>query len=272
MKRKINLKDIECFIFDIDGTLSLGETPIRGANDLISHLSDNGITHYFFTNNSSKNPNEYVKKLNRLGIKNNGTSSIMTSGDVTASYILKKADKPTVYVCGTKALKKQLEEAGVKITEKPDEKIDFAVLGFDTELDYDKITILTDYIDSDVPYIATNIDDVCPIESGKFLVDCGSIAKMIANATGKMPKFLGKPSRETVEYILKRTGISKEKTAIVGDRLYTDMMTAKNGSLISIGVLSGEMTKEDIDKSDFKPDLLFDSVYEILTELIKGVK
>jgi HAD superfamily hydrolase (TIGR01450 family) len=265
-----NLNDIECFIFDMDGTLNLGDTPIQGARELIAYLVNKGVAHYFFTNNSSKSPKQYVKKLNSLCIQNGGIRSIITSGNVTASYILSKVKRPKIYVCGTKALKRQLIGEDIEVTNNPNEKIDFVLLGFDTELDYKKLCILTDYIDSGIPFLATNIDDVCPIEGGKFLTDCGSMAKMVENATNVKPRFLGKPAKETVDFILKKTGINKDKIAIVGDRLYTDILTAHNGGLISIGVLSGEMTKKEINQSEVKPEYLFDSVLELLSELTKG--
>lgn len=267
MLRKNKLKDMECFVFDVDGTLSLGNTPLRGAKELIAFLVNRGTAHYFFTNNSSKNPEDYVKKLDGMGIQNDGIKSIITSGDVTAAYMLEKERRPKVFVCGTDALKRQFSGKEIDVVEEPGQKIDFAVLGFDTELSYKKLRILTDYICEGVPYLATNIDDVCPLEDGKFLIDCGSMAKMIENATGQRPKFLGKPEKETVEYIISRSKKRSDKIALVGDRLYTDIMTAYNGGMVSVGVLTGEMTEEDIEKSDIKPDFLFKSVYEILCEL-----
>jgi HAD superfamily hydrolase (TIGR01450 family) len=267
MSMNKTIKDIGCFVFDIDGTLCLGNTIIDGAIDLIDYLRQKRIPHYFFTNNSSKSPLKYVEKLDALGINNDGVDSILTSGNVTADYILKHANSPTVYLCGTNALKHQFESLGIKTVDCYGEKIDFVVLGFDTELDFKKLTVLTNYLIDDIPYIATNIDDVCPLEKGRYLIDCGSMAKMIGNATGKYPKFLGKPSKETVDFILSKTNMAKHKIAIVGDRLYTDMKTAVSGGVTAIAVLSGEMTMSDIEASDITPTYIFDSAKELLQEL-----
>ncbi|MEX1308147.1 MAG: HAD-IIA family hydrolase [Eubacteriales bacterium] len=266
-QNKEKLKAIKAFVFDMDGTLWLGNKRIKGAKEIISFLAEKTFAFYFFTNNSSKNPKEYVNKLKRMGLGAFNIDRIMTSGDVTAAYIKKRTKQPSVYVCGTKALKKQLRKAGIRVVEKSGQVIDYAVLGFDRELTFSKLTILVDYIMDGVPYLATNTDDVCPLEKGRFLVDCRSMAKMIENATGKTPKYLGKPEAATVDYIVSATGLKPNEIAMVGDRLYTDIATAKKGGMLGVAVLSGETNKSDIKSSEIKPDLVYNSVAELLQDL-----
>ena len=266
-KKSEKLKKIKAFVLDMDGTLWLGDKIINGAKELIGYLAERPFAFYFFTNNSSKNPKEYVDKMKRLKMGKVKQSQVMTSGDVTAAYILSQVKNPRVFVCGTKALKRQLKRAGIQVVSGSAEVIDFAVLGFDTELNYQKLTILTDYIMDGVTYLATNMDDVCPFGGGRFLVDCRSIAKMIENATGKPPRFLGKPEQPTIDYILSAIGLVPEEIAIVGDRLYTDMATAEKGGMLGIAVLSGETTKADIKKSEIKPDLVYHDTAELLQDL-----
>ena len=116
--------------------------------------------------------------------------------------------------------------------------------------------------------MATNIDKVCPLEAGAYLPDCGSMCKMITHATGVEPKFTGKPFKETVEYILNAAGTDPQKTAIVGDRLYTDIATATAGGIVGIAVLSGEVTLEEIKaQQEIRPDYILDSVADILAAL-----
>jgi HAD superfamily hydrolase (TIGR01450 family) len=261
------LKPIKAFVFDMDGTLWLGNQCINGAKEIIRYLSENSFAFYFFTNNSSKNPSEYVKKLNHLGIAHVKPDRIMTSGDVTAEYMLSQKKHPKAFVCGTKTLKKQFKRRGITVIVRAGEAIDFAVLAFDRELTYKKLTLLTDYVVSGAPYLATNTDDVCPLEGGRFLVDCRSMAKMIENATGKTPKYLGKPEQATVDYLVQKTGLKPEEIALVGDRLYTDIQTAKNGGMLGVAVLSGETTIKDIKKSPVKPDLVYQDVAELLLDL-----
>lgn len=102
---------------------------------------------------------------------------------------------------------------------------------------------------------------------GRFIPDCGSMAKMIEASTGRFPEFFGKPSKHTLDYIIRQTGYSPEEIAIVGDRLYTDIAVADKSPVISILVLSGESTMEDVEKSDVKPDMIADSL-ENITEIL----
>ena len=118
-----------------------------------------------------------------------------------------------------------------------------------------------------MPFLATNIDRVCPLEGERFLPACGSMAARITHATGVEPKFVGKPFAETVDFILDKTGVAREYTAIVGDRLYTDIKTAQNGGIIGIAVLSGEISYEDIERDDVQPDYILESVYDIYRAL-----
>jgi len=267
LKAGQKLKQIKAFVFDMDGTLWLGNECINGAKELIRYLSENHFALYFFTNNSSKNPAEYVKKMKRLKLARIKKNRIMTSGDVAAKYINSQKKHPLVYVCGTRALKHQFKRHGIRVIARYGKPIDFAVLGFDRELTYKKLSIITDYIMDGVPYLATNADDVCPLTGGRFLVDCRSMAKMIENATGKAPKYLGKPEQATVDYILNETGFLPEQVALVGDRLYTDIQTAKNGGMLGIAVLSGETTSEDIKRSRIQPDLIYEDVAALLADL-----
>ena len=101
------------------------------------------------------------------------------------------------------------------------------------------------------------------MEGGTFIPDCGSMAKLIEASTGKFPEFFGKPSKHTLDYIIKETGYQPEEIAIVGDRLYTDIAVADGNDVTSILVLSGESTREDVEKSDVKPDVVVENLVEI---------
>lgn len=259
------LCDIECFVLDMDGTINLGETLIPGALEFVQAMRKKGIQFCFFTNNSSKSPKAYVEKLRRLGLTRVEREEIMTSGDVMIDYIKRQpGGGRRVFLAGTPALEEQFSEAGFTLCGAETESADWAVLGFDTTFDYRKAECLCRLVSRGVPFLATNIDRVCPLEGGRSIPDCGSMAAMITHATGVEPVFVGKPSALTVRYILSRTGTAPEKTAIVGDRLYTDIMTALNGGIIGIAVLSGEITAQDIEESDVVPHYVLGSVADIL--------
>lgn len=261
----VPIHEIECFVLDMDGTIYLGDRVIPGAHDLLNLFEQKGINYCFFTNNSSRSPEDYKAKLKRLGLSSHPT--IFTSGDVTADYLLKTyGPNPNVYVVGTKPLIAQFTQAGVNCedTVKPD----CVVVGFDTTFCFSKATRAVELLRDGVPFIATNVDAVCPLENNKVLPDCASICAMLTYATGRKPKFIGKPFAETAAYIQSATKLPAEKIAVIGDRLYTDMQLALENGMCAVGVLSGEMTKEDIAGSDSKPHYLFDSVAQ-LYELLK---
>ena len=262
------LKDISCYVFDMDGTIYLGEEVLPGAIELINYLKDNDRKFFFFTNNSSKSPLKYVEKLNRLGFPHVERKDILTSGDVTISYLKRTYGDPLVYLAGTPELEEQFISSGIRLC-GPDRSItpDVVILGFDTTFNFEKADYICSMVVKDVPYLATNIDKVCPLEGGNFLPDCGSMAKMIEHATGRTPKFMGKPFPETAEYIKLMAGTDPSEIAVVGDRLYTDIATAYNNGLVSIGVLSGEMTLKDIEESDIKCTYLFNNTQELLEAL-----
>lgn len=260
------LKDIECFIFDMDGTIYLGDQVIAGARELLAHLSATGKPYFFFTNNSSKSPDDYTAKLERLGFGTYDLSRIITSAHVTIHYIRQTyGANARVYAVGTPSLLSQLSAAGFDVSDT--HTPDCVLVGFDTTYDFHKASRAVDLLRDGIPFLATNIDAVCPLEGGKVLPDCASICAMLTHATGCEPKYLGKPFPETAAYIVDYTGIPADKTAVIGDRLYTDMLVALNNGMCAIGVLSGEMTQGDIDASPDKPHFLFGSVQNLLEAL-----
>lgn len=265
----IPLNEIACYILDMDGTLYLGDTVIDGALEFIEMLRSRGISFRFFTNNSSRSPQVYADRLRSLGFGDVAREDILTSGDVLLDHLrtISSSEHPRVYLAGTPALEEQFRQAGMELLAADCREADYAVLGFDTTFSFEKADCLCRLVAGGVPFYATNIDRVCPLDEGRFLPDCASMAAMITHATGKTPVFAGKPSRLTMDYILRNTGIPAERTAFVGDRLYTDIQTAAAGGAIGIAVLSGEISKADIAASDIEPHYVFDSVRDMLEEL-----
>jgi HAD superfamily hydrolase (TIGR01450 family) len=268
-EKAVDLKEVECFVLDMDGTINLGDRLIDGAKEYIEYMQQNGIQFYFFTNNSSKAPLDYVKKLERLGFSGMTRDNIMTSGDVMIHYLKSHVEQPKVYLAGTPELEIQFRDAGITLLPSDTQEADFAVLGFDTSFRFEKADALCRLVSDGVPFVATNIDRVCPLDGGRFWPDCASMASMITHATGIEPKFVGKPFKETVDFILAKTGTEAKKTAMVGDRLYTDIKTAVNGGIVGIAVLSGEISYQDIEEGDVAPDYILDSVYDIYREISK---
>lgn len=258
----VDLKDITLFLLDMDGTVNLGFNAIDGAKEFLFTLKEQGKNFIFLTNNSSKNADGYVDKMRFLGFPCE-KENVFTSGMAAGMFLSENKKDSLVYVCGTETLKNELLKYGVKIS--PDgENADTVLLGYDTELNYEKIKIVCNLLDNGADYYATNVDMVCPIEDGRYLPDCGSFADMFENAVKRRPKFLGKPDRTMIDIIAKKTGVAYDKIAMVGDRIYTDVKTGINAGVTAILVLSGETTLSDCKNSDVKPDYIFNSVKDIL--------
>lgn len=254
-----DLKDISLFLLDMDGTVNLGFDPIDGAKEFLDEVLRQGKKYIFVTNNSSKSAEDYVIKMRRLGFFCE-RENVFTSGMAAGLFLKNNKPDGRVFVCGTNALKRELEAYGVNMTE---DNADTVLLGYDTELDYEKITRVCTLLDGGADYFATNCDMVCPIEGGRYLPDCGSFADMFYNATKRRPVFLGKPDRTMIDIVAGETGVPYEKIAMVGDRIYTDVKTGVNAGVTSVLVLSGETTLEDAEKSDVNPTYILDSVKDI---------
>jgi len=149
--------------------------------------------------------------------------------------------------------------------------VECIVMGFDTELTFQKLHDVSYLLLTrpELPYIATNPDLVCPTEFGS-VPDCGSVCIGIKNATGKEPIVIGKPSPLMPQLAMAKLGYSKEETAVVGDRIYTDVRSGINAGVTGILVLSGESTLQTLAESDVKPHLVLESAAEILN-VLKGM-
>lgn len=264
-----DLKSIQLFMLDMDGTIYNEDTLIPGALDFFRLLKEQGKQYVFMTNNSSKGKISYVEKLNRLGIEAT-EQHIASSVNATVMYLREHKAGAKIYLVGTESFKKELLNEGFDIVpvDYRGEEIDYVLLGFDTELNYEKVRGACYYVSRGYPYIGTNCDLKCPVLDNKFIPDCGAIAKMIELATDRMPQFLGKPERTMVDAVSKEWNIPVEKIACVGDRLYTDIAVGINAGATSICVLTGEATMKEISQSEFKPDYCFDSIKELYEALL----
>lgn len=253
-----NLRGIENFLLDMDGTVYLGPQAIPGAADFVRTLRDQGKRYLFFTNNPTKDATAYAAKLAGMGI-NVSPRDVLTSGEATARYIAGQTSYQRVFVIGTPSFEAELRRAGLELNEH---KPDAVVLAFDTTLTYAKLERACLLLRAGLPYIATNPDRLCPTEYG-YIPDCGATAALLEAATGRLPKYIGKPNAEMIKMGLDKLHARPESTAMVGDRLYTDMEMAYRGGTTSILVLSGETSQEQLAAAERRPDYVFESVADI---------
>ena len=267
MDKKI-LQSMKLFLFDMDGTLYLGNRLYDFTIELLETIKSTGGKYLFMTNNSSKSVADYIKKLEKMGIPST-REDFITSSQATAYYLHKYHEGQKLYVCGTESLKEELRYEGFTVTTDLNE-VECVVMGFDTELTFQKLHDVSYLLLTrpGIPYIATNPDLVCPTEFGS-VPDCGSVCIGIKNATGREPVVIGKPSALMPQLAMERLGVSKAETCVVGDRIYTDVKSGLNAGITGILVLSGETTLEILAESPEKPHLVLESAAEILEELKK---
>jgi len=263
---RFTLSNIHCFVLDLDGTVYMGDRPIRGTVEFINRSArERGF--YFVTNNTSKLPEDYRLKLNAIGIPVDGAHIITPLAPLIAC--LQARSIRNVYLLGNVRFEAYLRQAlpELQLTADPD-ACEALIVAYDTELTYDKLrdaAILLQQ-NSRLPFFATHGDLVCPTERG-FVPDCGCILSVLEKTTGRRPDAVfGKPSPRLLEGVTERYGV--DHMAIVGDRLYTDGKMAHNIGCSFICVLSGETTREQIDNlgEDEFPQLIVKDLSELLTE------
>ena len=266
MEKNEILQKTKLYLFDMDGTLYLGNRLYDFTIELLETLKATGRKYLFMTNNSSKSVADYIKKLGKLGITAT-REDFITSSQATAYYLKEHYRGKTLYVCGTRSLKAELEMEGFTVSEDIS-KTECIVMGFDTELTFQKLHDVSYLLLTrpEIPYIATNPDLVCPTEFGS-VPDCGSVCAMIFNATGRQPLVIGKPAPLMPILAMDRLGFTKEETCVIGDRIYTDVKSGLNAGITGILVMSGETTPEILAESKDKPHIVLENAGEILNYL-----
>ncbi|HEX2475468.1 MAG TPA: HAD-IIA family hydrolase [Lacipirellulaceae bacterium] len=240
-----DLSRIRHVVLDMDGTIYLGDTLFSATRPFLALLSQLGIGCTFITNNCSHSRSGYVQILRTMGIDVDA-EAISTSAQATAHYLqLSLPHVRRLFVLGTAGFQDDLKGAGFEVvTDRPDA----VVVGFDPDLTYDQLARTAYWISQPLPYIATHPDRVCPTDKPIVLPDCGAICALLEVATGRRPDAVpGKPSPAMLQAILERHGLAPNETAMVGDRLYTDMRMARDAGAIAILTLTGETKRTQLD-------------------------
>ena len=260
-----SLRDKRLFLLDMDGTLYLDEQLFDKVPEFLSLIRQQGGRYLFLTNNSSRGVEGYVAKMRRLGIET-VPEDYMTSADAAEHTLLTEFPGQKCYVSGTASLKAQLRQAGIDVTDTLSDDITVLLSGFDTELTFQKLEDSCILLNRGVTWLATNPDWVCPTWYGS-VPDCGSVCQMLTRATGRAPRFLGKPQPEMVRLALERTGFDARQAVIIGDRLYTDVACGVNAGIDSVFVLSGEGVMGDIVKYRINPTWIYDNIAKLYHDL-----
>ena len=261
------MKQKKLFLFDIDGTLSVGDTLYKGSRDLLEWIKKINGKAYFITNNSTKSGLDYVNKFKNSFSLDTCDRDFVTSGLVTLLFLKEHYEGKLIYVLGTSSFISQLRNSGLLVTEKVEPGITCVVVAYDNELTYEKLSIASEILETeDIPFYATNPDLRCPIDFG-FIPDCGAICKMLEYTTDKTPVYLGKPNKDVVSYCIRESGFTKEQTVVIGDRLYTDIACGINADVDTVLVLTGEAQREDLIENAYPPTYIFETIYDMYLSL-----
>ena len=254
-----SLDGIEAIFLDLDGTIYLGGEPIEGALDFLERLDQRGIRRFFLSNNSSKSVSQYLEKLTSMGVPAIEQDILLSTHDLLSW--LKREGVTETYLVGTEGMREMLEDEGIGTRSQSPQ---YVVLGYDTEINYEKLSTASIHLHSGVPMVASHPDIVCPSPDGG-LPDTGAYMDLFEATTGVRPIHVcGKPNPGMILHKIEELGLRPSNCAMVGDRLYTDIEMAERSGVHGILVLSGEATMSDASVATQRPSLIVDSVASLL--------
>lgn len=263
---------IRNLILDMDGVLWRGETPMPGLKAFFDTLNELNINYMLATNNATKVATQYTQKLARYGV-DIPAEHIMTSAEVVAAYLRQEfPDLEALYVVGEEGLRQAVQAKGFTVI-SPEQvqdgaKASVVVGGFTRELSYGELAMGSLLVHNGAKFFATNLDVTFPNEIGP-LPGAGSVLAVISTATGVQPTVTGKPGPIMFQQGLKRLGAASTTTAMVGDRLNTDILGGKNAGMHTVLLLSGVTQREDLDGFEFQPDYVYQDISELADVLRK---
>jgi 4-nitrophenyl phosphatase len=258
-KRKHDLKvlqRIDNLIVDMDGVLYRGQESLPGAREFLTYLGEAGVPFILATNNSTLTPAQYVARLARLGMEVS-EERILTSSQAAAQHMARLAPAATrVYAIGEDGLLSALRERGFELAER---EVRYVVVGLDRQLTWDKLKVAALAIRAGAAFVGTNPDTTLPTEEG-LVPGNGALLAALEAATEVAPLIIGKPQPTLLHLAMERMGVSTEGTAIIGDRLETDILAGKNAGITTVLVLGGIATLEELEHSPYRPDLVFEGL------------
>ena len=250
---------IECWLTDMDGVLVHEGDALPGAAEFLQRLVDRERRFLVLTNNSIFTPRDLAARLVHAGL-HVPEGAIWTSALATADFLGDQVPGGSAYVIGEAGLTTALYEAGYTLT---DVDPDFVVLGETRTYSFEAITTAIRLIDRGSRFIATNPDATGPSAQGP-LPATGAVAALITRATGKEPYFVGKPNPMMFRSAMNRIEAHSENTAMIGDRMDTDVVAGIEAGLETVLVLTGSTRKEDVARYPFRPSRMLDSIADVI--------
>jgi NagD protein len=256
-------KPVESWLTDMDGVLVHEGQPVPGAPEFIKRLRNSGRPFLILTNNSIYTARDLQARLLRMGFVDVPETAIWTSALATAQFLADQRPNGTAYVLGEAGLTTALHDAGYILSNLDP---DYVVLGETRSYSFTAITTMIRLVLGGAKFICTNPDPVGPSNEG-VLPAVGSVAALISKATGVEPYFVGKPNPMMMRSALNTIGAHSETTAMIGDRMDTDVLSGLEAGLETILVLSGISTREDAERFPYRPSRVVDSVADLIEEI-----
>jgi 4-nitrophenyl phosphatase len=255
------------YVFDLDGTIYLGSELLPGAERLVQALRDMGSKVVFVSNNPTRDPEEYARKLTDLGLSTQ-SSDVINTVVTTTSWLAENAPYATVFPVSEEPLKRALRERGIRMSEDPSE-IDIVIASYDRQFEYRKLQIAFDAIRGPrhARLIATNPDRFCPFPDGHGEPDAAAITAAIEACTETTCELhFGKPGPVMLHTIAATLELSPEDCVLTGDRLTTDIRAAREASMASALVLTGETEPQAVSRirDDERPDYVLDRIDRLI--------
>lgn len=258
------LCEIAHVALDMDGTIYKGGTLFPFTLPFLEQMRALGIGWTFLTNNPSKSSVDYLAHLRKMGVSA-AADELYTSAQATIGCLQERFPKVRrIFALGTPSMLAEFTGAGFELTaDDPKDVPDAVIVGFDLTLAYPRLCRAAWWIQQGKLFVATNPDRVCPTDQPTVLVDCGAICAMLESATGRAPDLVpGKPDPAMLRGILTRHNLKPGQIAMVGDRIYTDILMAHRAEALGVLVLTGEATEKDVELADQRPHLVVPSVAE----------
>jgi NagD protein len=256
------LNSIASWLIDMDGVLVREEHQIPGADRFLERLRERGSSFLVLTNNSMHTPRDLAARLRRTGL-DVPEEAIWTSALATANLLESQRPGGTAFVVGEAGLTTALHEIGYTLTDKDP---DYVVLGETRTYSFVRITLAIRLVLGGARFIATNPDPTGPAPEGP-LPATGSVAALISRATGIAPYFVGKPNPLMMRYALNAIGAHSETTAIIGDRMDTDIVAGLEAGMYTVLVLTGSTTPDDVERYPYRPSRVVESIADLLAEI-----
>ena len=256
------MNPIESWLMDMDGVLVREEHPIPGADRFLQRLRERAEPFLVLTNNSMYTPRDLAARLVRNGLEVS-EEAIWTSAMATANLLESQRPGGSAFVIGEAGLTTALHEVGYTLTERDP---DYVVLGETRTYSFARITQAIRLVLSGARFIATNPDATGPAPDGP-LPATGSVAALISRATGIAPYFVGKPNPLMMRYALNAIGAHSETTAMIGDRMDTDVVAGLEAGMYTVLVLTGSTTRDEVDRFPYRPSRVVESIADLQTEL-----